>query len=686
MNLLWLYFDNGIDENGNKKTFKGIEPNENGYRFDNRFNVKFDKVNKIIYIDDNPKYVKLYNKAISNFSCIVGKNGSGKTTFFEIIITNVSWGMNSYQPEFLISLYYEIEDLDPKFFIQLYKDNAKRKEYKVIYKNKLIDYSIKNNYRKFEEDKTNMIPDNTRYIFHSLSPFYKIFYSIALPLKDNEKRIKYFKEQMDYIGVQKMFSDDFPYEIKVISNFILMFQQEYFRTSFLKALNFEFSHMNIKINDNYFEQILRKNDILFEEIDSVLEKLNNYEKIEKYKNLSEFVLLETKLQRKFFNFFFDNLHYIDDNYEKLKWLFLLGNIDFNKFVNNRFMHNIDNFLDILNFKDCVKDNNIDFECLSRNFLSINYERRRFLNKDIYEWYEKLKKINIFDFIEKNILEMEKNKLEEFLRLVKYLKNRELIEFEIFLKKDNELINYFYLSSGEKTLISYFANIVNSIYKFKPLKDKTFIILIDEVELHLHPEWQRRFINYMNNFFRENKLNVKYQFIIATHSPFILSDIVDEQIIYIKEKSDLKINTFGANIYDIFEKGFFLENSIGKYSEEMIKVIDLILSFYHGLKLAKKNENNIFPLRNLLNKWYISKNGELSEKEMKEQDKELFSKSKKNLLKELFENKGLEYEKFKFLIDDEYNLKPEIENYIKIIGDEVVRNHLMNLYKSLKNES
>ena len=40
MTLLYMYF-----ENGENKTYKGIKPNPNGYRFDNRFNIKFDKEN-----------------------------------------------------------------------------------------------------------------------------------------------------------------------------------------------------------------------------------------------------------------------------------------------------------------------------------------------------------------------------------------------------------------------------------------------------------------------------------------------------------------------------------------------------------------------------------------------------------------------------------------------------------------
>jgi hypothetical protein len=453
-------------------------------------------------------------------------------------------------------------------------------------------------------------------------------------------------------------------------------------------LNLEYEEMNVHINDEKYEEILNKNKEFFDDIESIIEKLNEKSNdLSKFKNLSKFVLLNESEQKRFFKHFFKYVDYIDDNYDKLKWLFILDNINFNKFINNYYQKNIENFLNLLNFGECIEENNkLNDDCISNNFLKLNYENRTFLNKNLNRIFD-IEKINIFEFVNKSLLEIEQDKLKEFLRIVRYLSAMGFIQFEIYLNKNGQKINYFYLSSGEKTLISYFANIVASIYKFIPLKNKTFIILIDEVELHLHPEWQRRFINYINDFFRENNLNVKFQFIIATHSPFILSDIVDEQIIYIKDRSDLDINTFGANIYDIFDKGFFLENSIGKYSEDIIKAIDLALSFYQAINLANNN-GNIFVLRKLLNKWYISENGELNNKERERQDKSFLDEVNKNQgekLKEIFNRNNLNINNYKFLFEEDYNLSHDIENYINIIGDSIIKNHLLAMYKNIRQD-
>ena len=63
-------------------------------------------------------------------------------------------------------------------------------------------------------------------------------------------------------------------------------------------------------------------------------------------------------------------------------------------------------------------------------------------------------------------------------------------------------------------------------------------------------------------------------LIATHSPFLLSDILKENTLYLKNGvPDLndKMQTFGANLYDLAKSSFFLEdNAMGAVSSETLK--------------------------------------------------------------------------------------------------------------------
>ena len=66
---------------------------------------------------------------------------------------------------------------------------------------------------------------------------------------------------------------------------------------------------------------------------------------------------------------------------------------------------------------------------------------------------------------------------------------------------------------------------------------------------------------------------KIHVIIATHSPYLLSDIVSDNVLHLDNGSAVKMQreeTFCANIYDILEHQFFLESAVGKFAEEKIR--------------------------------------------------------------------------------------------------------------------
>ena len=77
-----------------------------------------------------------------------------------------------------------------------------------------------------------------------------------------------------------------------------------------------------------------------------------------------------------------------------------------------------------------------------------------------------------------------------------------------------------------------------------------------------------------------------EIVIATHSPFILSDMMKENILFMRDGMDYRrtmtnneaeefqnFNTFGANYYDLLRNGFFLgNNAIGKFATQVINNI------------------------------------------------------------------------------------------------------------------
>ena len=166
-------------------------------------------------------------------------------------------------------------------------------------------------------------------------------------------------------------------------------------------------------------------------------------------------------------------------------------------------------------------------------------------------------------------------------------------------KEEEEISFNKLSSGEKqfaymmsTYIYHLANLESITPKVTDtsLHSKTgrvryrmINLVFDEMELCFHPEYQRTFVNNLISYIKRMELNKTFSFniILTTHSPFILSDIPACNILALKDgEPDEQFKnekTLAANIYDILNNGFFMDDFIGEYSsifiDEIIKKLN-----------------------------------------------------------------------------------------------------------------
>lgn len=101
--------------------------------------------------------------------------------------------------------------------------------------------------------------------------------------------------------------------------------------------------------------------------------------------------------------------------------------------------------------------------------------------------------------------------------------------EIIITTPSGDIYYEYLSSGFKSCLSIMFAIIKEIeFRFSDPKIKATdfdgIVIIDELELHLHPEWQSKIATVLSNVFPN------IQFIATTHSPHIIQAAETNQII------------------------------------------------------------------------------------------------------------------------------------------------------------
>lgn len=127
------------------------------------------------------------------------------------------------------------------------------------------------------------------------------------------------------------------------------------------------------------------------------------------------------------------------------------------------------------------------------------------------------------------------------------------------------------SSGESALIKLFSRLHKGINQLRKTKTNDFIIVIDEVDLYLHPEWQRSFLNRLLSFIKSTKkTKEKFQVILSSHSPIIASDFLPEDILLLsKNNNKVEICSsnigFGTGINQLYRNSFALESTLGEYS-------------------------------------------------------------------------------------------------------------------------
>lgn len=112
------------------------------------------------------------------------------------------------------------------------------------------------------------------------------------------------------------------------------------------------------------------------------------------------------------------------------------------------------------------------------------------------------------------------------------------------------------------------------------KDTNSLFLLDEPETHFNPDWRAKFISTLKDCLNQSKKEVMRELLITSHSPFIISDSHEENVLVFKKDFETRevtvnrpgFNTFGASVnqitIDIFERadtiGDLANSEISKY--------------------------------------------------------------------------------------------------------------------------
>lgn len=124
-----------------------------------------------------------------------------------------------------------------------------------------------------------------------------------------------------------------------------------------------------------------------------------------------------------------------------------------------------------------------------------------------------------------------------------------------------------ISSGHKAYINLFANFYSIASK---VKEDCVLICIDEGDLYFHPKWQTEFLYKLINILPK-LLDKKCQLFLTTHSPFLVSDLPKNNLLFVQKTDDetlavipnkqIEGETFGGNIGELYLDAFFMQGKL-----------------------------------------------------------------------------------------------------------------------------
>lgn len=148
------------------------------------------------------------------------------------------------------------------------------------------------------------------------------------------------------------------------------------------------------------------------------------------------------------------------------------------------------------------------------------------------------------------------------------------EKNIIFSKDNKEVSINDLSSGEKQIVFRGAFLLQN-------KDALngAVVLIDEPEISMHPEWQKKIMDFYKKIFQNKKGEQTSQIIVTTHSPFIIhnENRYNDKVIVLKYNKIGGVVSSGypeyyqANTVQAVEDAFNIQNFLSNTNENIVFV-------------------------------------------------------------------------------------------------------------------
>ena len=165
--------------------------------------------------------------------------------------------------------------------------------------------------------------------------------------------------------------------------------------------------------------------------------------------------------------------------------------------------------------------------------------------------------------------------------------------ELRVKKvDSTVLPFDLLSDGYRNVIGLVADLAHRMAILNPFlgervcEETSGVVLIDEIDLHLHPSWQKKIVNDLKRTFP------KVQFIVTTHSPFIIQSLENGELRRLQSKDDDEVvnseEFVDRSVEDIAEEVMKVENV--QRSDKRIEMYNAAQEYYKLLLKGEKEDS------------------------------------------------------------------------------------------------
>jgi hypothetical protein len=131
---------------------------------------------------------------------------------------------------------------------------------------------------------------------------------------------------------------------------------------------------------------------------------------------------------------------------------------------------------------------------------------------------------------------------------------------LLISKDGIELDVRYLSEGERGVLALALDLARRLSQANPALDDPIgdgvgVVLIDEIDMHMHPLWQRQIVSLLTETFRS------CQFIATTHSPQVIGETQPSQVVLLKQSAGRVVPQRCGQAYGL-DTSFVLEQIMG----------------------------------------------------------------------------------------------------------------------------